>query len=234
CPICGMALEPEVMTGEEGPSHELTEMTRRFWIGLVLTLPVFALEMGAHLMNMHFVTGSVSNFIQMALATPVVLWAGWPFFTRGWASIVSRNLNMFTLIAIGTGVAWLYSMAATFAPQVFPEGFHRMDGSVPVYFEAAAVITVLVLLGQVLELRAREKTGGAIRALLNLSPKIARRINQDGSEEDVPLNHVHVGDHLRVRPGEAVPIDGIIVQGESAIDESMVTGESMPSVKESG
>lgn len=232
CPICGMALEPEVMTGEEGPSHELTEMTRRFWIGLVLTLPVFALEMGAHLTNMHFVTGSVSNFIQMALATPVVLWAGWPFFTRGWASIVSRNLNMFTLIAIGTGMAWLYSMVATFAPNTFPEGFRRMDGSVPVYFEAAAVITVLVLLGQVLELRAREKTGGAIRALLNLSPKIARRINQDGSEEDVPLNHVHVGDHLRVRPGEAVPIDGIIVEGKSAIDESMVTGESMPIMKE--
>lgn len=234
CPICGMALEPEVMTGEEGPSHELTDMTRRFWIGLALTLPVFALEMGAHLTNLHFVTGSVSNLIQMALATPVVLWAGWPFFARGWASIVSRNLNMFTLIAIGTGVAWLYSMVATFVPTAFPEGFRRMDGSVPVYFEAAAVITVLVLLGQVLELRAREKTGGAIRALLNLSPKIARRINQDGTEEDVPLNHVHVGDHLRVRPGEAVPIDGVIVEGKSAIDESMVTGESMPSVKENG
>lgn len=231
CPICGMALEPEVMTGEEGPSHELTDMTRRFWIGLALTLPVFALEMGAHLTNLHFVTGSVSNLIQMALATPVVLWAGWPFFARGWASIVSRNL---TLIAIGTGVAWLYSMVATFVPTAFPEGFRRIDGSVPVYFEAAAVITVLVLLGQVLELRAREKTGGAIRALLNLSPKIARRINQDGTEEDVPLNHVHVGDHLRVRPGEAVPIDGVIVEGKSAIDESMVTGESMPSVKENG
>lgn len=234
CPICGMALEPEVSTGEEGPSHELTDMTRRFWIGVVLTLPVFALEMGAHLTNLHFVTGSVSNLIQMALATPVVLWAGWPFFARGWASIVSRNLNMFTLIAIGTGVAWLYSMVATFVPTAFPEGFRRMDGSVPGYFEAAAVITVLVLLGQVLELRARERTGGAIRALLNLSPKIARRINQDGTEEDVPLNHVHVGDHLRVRPGEAVPIDGVIVEGKSAIDESMVTGESMPSVKENG
>jgi Cu+-exporting ATPase len=181
CPICGMALEPEVMTGEEGPSHDLTDMTRRFWIGLALTLPVFVLEMGAHLTNLHFVTGSVSNLIQMALATPVVLWAGWPFFARGWASIISRNLNMFTLISIGTGVAWLYSMVATFAPNAFPEGFRRMDGSVPVYFEAAAVITVLVLLGQVLELRAREKTGGAIRALLNLSPKIARRINQDGT-----------------------------------------------------
>ncbi len=234
CPICGMALEPEVMTGEEGPSHELIDMTRRFWIGLVLTLPVFALEMGSHLMNMHFITGTLSNWIQLALATPVVLWAGLPFFTRGWASVKTRNLNMFTLIAIGTGVAWLYSIVATLTPSVFPEGFWRADGSVPVYFEAAAVITVLVLLGQVLELRAREKTGGAIRALLNLSPKIARRINEGGTEEDIPLNHVHVGDHLRVRPGEAVPIDGIIVEGKSAIDESMVTGESMPTVKENG
>jgi P-type Cu+ transporter len=232
CPICGMALEPEVMTGEEGSSHELIDMTRRFWVGVALTLPVFALEMGAHLTNMHFVTGATSNWIQMALATPVVLWAGKPFFERGWASIVSRNLNMFTLIAIGTGMAWLYSMMATFAPYVFPEGFRRMDGSVPVYFEAAAIITVLVLLGQVLELRAREKTGGAIRALLNLSPKIARRINADGTEEDVPLNHIHVGDHLRVRPGEAVPIDGVIIEGKSAVDESMVTGESMPVMKE--
>lgn len=232
CPICGMALEPEVMTGEEGSSHELIDMTRRFWVGVALTLPVFALEMGAHLTNMHFVTGATSNWIQMALATPVVLWAGKPFFERGWASIVSRNLNMFTLIAIGTGVAWLYSMVATFAPYVFPEGFRRMDGSVPVYFEAAAVITVLVLLGQVLELRAREKTGGAIRALLNLSPKTARRLNADGTEEDVPLNHIHVGDHLRVRPGEAVPIDGVIIEGKSAVDESMVTGESMPVMKE--
>ena len=232
CPICGMALEPEVMTAEEGSSHELIDMTRRFWVGVALTLPVFALEMGAHLTNMHFVTGATSNWIQMALATPVVLWAGKPFFERGWASIVSRNLNMFTLIAIGTGVAWLYSMVATFAPYVFPEGFRRMDGSVPVYFEAAAIITVLVLLGQVLELRAREKTGGAIRALLNLSPKTARRLNADGTEEDVPLFHIHVGDHLRVRPGEAVPIDGVIIEGKSAVDESMVTGESMPVMKE--
>lgn len=234
CPICGMALEPDVVSKEEGPSHELVDMIRRFWISLALTLPVFTLEMGSHLTNLHFVTGSVSNLIQMTLATPVVLWAGWPFFVRGWNSITSRNLNMFTLIAIGTGVAWLFSMVATFAPNVFPEGFRHMDGSVPVYFEAASVITVLVLLGQVLELRAREKTGGAIRALLNLSPKTARRVNQDGSEEDVPLNHVHVGDQLRVRPGEAVPIDGIIVEGKSAIDESMVTGESMPVIKENG
>lgn len=222
------------MTGEEGPSHELIDMTRRFWIGLVLSLPVITLENAAHLFNVHFFSPLVSSWIQMVLATPVVLWAGWPFFTRGWASLKSRNLNMFTLIAIGTGTAWLYSMVAILAPDLFPPAFRQEGGTVAVYFEAAAVITVLVLLGQVLELRAREKTGGAIRALLNLSPKIARRINQDGTEEDIPLNHVHVGDQLRVRPGEAVPIDGIIVEGKSAIDESMVTGESMPSVKENG
>lgn len=234
CSICGMALEPEVMTGEEGPSRELVDMTRRFWIGIILTLPVFVLEMGAHLTNMNFVAGVISNWVQMALATPVVLWAGKPFFERGWASVISRNLNMFTLIAIGTGTAWLYSIVATFMPQAFPEGFRQMDGSVPVYFEAAAVIVVLVLLGQILELRAREKTGGAIRTLLNLSPKIARRINADETEEDVPLNHVHVGDCLRVRPGEAVPVDGIIIEGKSAVDESMVTGESMPLLREKG
>ncbi|MBN8521633.1 MAG: copper-translocating P-type ATPase [Alphaproteobacteria bacterium] len=232
CPICGMALEPEVMTGEDGPNYELIDMTRRFWIGVVLTLPVFALEMGAHLTNIHLVTGATSNWIQLALATPVVLWAGKPFFGRGWASIVSRNLNMFTLIAIGTGMAWLYSIVATLAPQIFPPGFQRADGSVPVYFEAAAVITVLVLLGQVLELRAREKTGGAIKALLNLSPKTARRINADESEEDIPLSHVHAGDLLRVRPGETVPVDGSVIEGKSAVDESMVTGESMPVMKE--
>lgn len=232
CPICGMALEPEVMTGEEGPNHELIDMMRRFWIGLILTLPVFMLEMGAHLTTLHFVTGAISNWIQLLLATPVVLWAGWPFFTRGWSSIVSRNLNMFTLIAIGTGVAWLYSIVATLMPDVFPDEFRREDGSVPVYFEAAAVITVLVLLGQVLELRAREKTGGAIKALLNLSPKTALRINADGTEEDIQLSHVHAGDLLRVRPGETVPVDGVVVEGKSAVDESMVTGESMPVMKE--
>ncbi len=232
CPICGMALEPEIATGGEGENHELIDMTRRFWIGLVLTLPVFALEMGAHLLNWHFVMGSTSNWIQLALATPVVLWTGKPFFERGWASIVSRNLNMFTLIAIGTGMAWLYSIVATLAPQVFPPGFRQDDGSVPVYFEAAAVITVLVLLGQVLELRAREKTGGAMRALLKLSPKTARRINADGTDEDIALDAVQMGDQLRVRPGEAVPVDGVIVEGRSAVDESMVTGESMPTMKE--
>lgn len=232
CPICGMALEPEVMTAEDGPNYELIDMTRRFWIGVVLTLPVFALEMGAHLTNIHLVTGATSNWIQLALATPVVLWAGKPFFERGWASIISRNLNMFTLIAIGTGMAWLYSIVATLAPQIFPAGFQRVDGSVPVYFEAASVITVLVLLGQVLELRAREKTGGAIKALLNLSPKTARQINADGSEKDIPLSHVHAGDLLRVRPGEIVPVDGSVIEGKSAVDESMVTGESMPVMKE--
>ena len=232
CPICGMALEPEVMKGDEGPNHELIDMTRRFWIAVVLTLPVFVLEMGSHIFNWHFLMGSTSNWVQLALATPVVLWAGKPFFERGWASIVSRNLNMFTLIAIGTGMAWLYSIVATLAPQIFPSGFQRGDRSVPVYFEAAAVITVLVLLGQVLELRAREKTGGAIRALLNLSPKTARRVNAQGSEEDIALDDVQAGDHLRVRPGETVPVDGIIVEGRSAVDESMVTGESMPAMKE--
>ncbi len=232
CPICGMALEPEVASAEEVPNHELIDMTRRFWIGLGLTLPVFALEMGAHLMNWHVLMGATSNWIQLALATPVVLWAGKPFFERGWASLVSRSLNMFTLIAIGTGMAWLYSIVATLAPQFFPAGFQRSDGSVPVYFEAAAVITVLVLLGQVLELRAREKTGGAIRALLNLSPKTARRIKSDGTEEDIALEDVQIGDLLRVRPGETIPVDGIVAEGRSAVDESMVTGESMPSMKE--
>lgn len=233
CPICGMALEPEISTGDEGPNHELIDMTRRFWIGLLLTLPVFMLEMGGHFFNIHrYASGPVSNWVQLGLATPVVLWAGWPFFVRGWSSIVLRNLNMFTLIAIGTGMAWLYSIVGTVLSHFFPIGLQRPDGSVPVYFEAAAVITVLVLLGQVLELRAREKTGGAIRALLNLSPKTARRINTDGTDEDISLETVQMGDQLRVRPGETIPVDGIIMEGRSAVDESMVTGESMPAMKE--
>lgn len=231
CPICGMALEPEVITGDEGPNEELCDMTRRFWIGLVLTLPVFALEMGAHLFNLHLVGQPLSNWLQMLLATPVVLWAGWPFFTRGWASLKTRNLNMFTLIAIGTGAAWLYSMVATLAPGIFPPAFRQAGGAVAIYFEAAAVITVLVLLGQVLELRAREKTGGAIRALLDLAPKTARRVGEHG-DEDIPLEHVAQGDLLRVRPGEKVPLDGTVMEGRSAVDESMVTGESMPVMKE--
>lgn len=234
CPICGMALEPETITGEEGENPELTDFRRRFWIGLILTLPVFALEMGAHLLNFHhYISGTVSNWIQLLLATPVVLWAGKPFFERGWQSLKTRNLNMFTLIAMGTGVAWLYSIIATLAPGIFPETF-RQGGTVAVYFEAAAVITVLVLLGQVLELKAREQTGGAIRALLDLAPKTARRINENGEDEDVPLDQIKVGDLLRVRPGEKVPLDGVVTEGKSAVDESMVTGESMPVKKEPG
>ena len=236
CPICGMALEPEAITADAGPSEELTDMTRRFWIALALTVPVFLLEMGGHLLPaIHRVVPPVaSTWLQLALATPVVLWAGWPFFTRGWASLRTRNLNMFTLIAMGTGVAWAYSIVATAAPGIFPSAFRGMDGTVAVYFEAAAVITVLVLLGQVLELRARERTSGAIKALLNLAPKMARRIAQDGSEEEVPLELVAVGDRLRVRPGEKVPVDGIVCDGRSSLDESMVTGESMPVTKALG
>ena len=235
CPICGMALEPVLATAETGPSHELIDMTRRFWIGLALSLPVVVLEMGGHLTGLgHYVGQQTSNWIQMLLATPVVLWAGRPFFERGWQSLVSRNLNMFTLIAMGTGVAWVYSMAATLAPGIFPAAFRGHDGSVAVYFEAASVITVLVLLGQVLELRARESTSGAIRALLDLAPKTARRIMPDGTEQEVQLDTVQVGDRLRVRPGEKVPVDGVVVEGRSAVDESMVTGESMPVTKEVG
>ena len=235
CPICGMALEPVLVSAEAGPNHELIDMTRRFWIGLVLSLPVVAMEMGGHLTGLsHYVSQQTSNWIQMALATPVVLWAGWPFFVRGWQSLVTRNLNMFTLIAMGTGVAWGYSVVATLAPGIFPAAFRGHEGAVAVYFEAAAVITVLVLLGQVLELRARESTSGAIRALLDLAPKTARRIRPDGSDEEVQLDLVQVGDRLRVRPGEKVPVDGSVIEGRSAVDESMVTGESMPVTKEAG
>ncbi|MDU0339823.1 heavy metal translocating P-type ATPase [Bosea rubneri] len=235
CPICGMALEPEMPTADQGPSHELVDMTRRFWVGLVLTLPVFVLEMGGHLIGLHsLIAPQNSNWLQFVLATPVVLWAGWPFFERAFASLVNRSLNMFTLIAMGTGVAWIYSVIATFAPGIFPPTLRAADGSVAVYFEAAAVITVLVLLGQVLELRAREQTGGAIRALLDLVPKTARRVREDGEDEDIPLESVHVGDRLRVRPGETVPVDGELIEGRSSLDESMVTGESMPVTKEVG
>ncbi len=235
CPICGMALEPLTVTAESGPNHELIDMTRRFWIGLALALPVFILEMGGHLTGLTMLLGQqLSNWLQFALATPVVLWAGWPFFVRGWQSLLTRNLNMFTLIALGTGVAWSYSVIATFAPQIFPDAFRDMHGAVSVYFEAAAVIMVLVLLGQVLELRARDRTSGAIKALLGLAPKTARRIGADGKDEDVSLEHIAVGDLLRVRPGEKVPVDGEITEGRSALDESMVTGESMPVTKEAG
>lgn len=235
CPICGMALEPEVITAETAPSPEFVDMRRRFWIGLVLTLPVLALEMGGHLTNLHMLLGAqMSHWLQLVFATPVVLWAGAPFFERAWRSLVTRRLNMFTLIAMGTGVAWIYSVIATVAPGLFPATFRSADGAVSIYFEAAAIITVLVLLGQVLELRAREQTGGAIRALLDLAPKTARRIRNDGTDEDVPLEAVAVGDRLRVRPGEKVPVDGTLVEGRSSVDESMITGESMPVTKEVG
>jgi P-type Cu+ transporter len=234
CPICGMALEPVMATAEMGPNSELVDMTRRFWIGLVLTLPVFVLEMGAHLVGGHnWVDQKWSAWIQFAFATPVVLWAGWPFFVRGYRSLLTRNLNMFTLIAMGTGVAYVYSVVAVLAPGVFPPAF-QTHGGVAVYFEAAAIITVLVLLGQVLELRAREQTSGAIRALLNLAPKTARRVKPDGSDEELSLNVIAVGDRLRVRPGEKVPVDGELIEGRSSLDESMVTGESMPVTKELG
>jgi len=235
CPICGMTLVPVTVTGDEGPSAELIDMTRRFWIGLVLTVPVIALEMGGHLTGLKMLLpAGISNWIQLALATPVVLWAGWPFFERAWASLVNRSLNMFTLIAMGTGVAWGYSVIATVAPGLFPPAFRGMDGAVAIYFEAAAAITVLVLLGQILELRAREQTGGAIRALLDLAPKTARRIRADNTDEEIGLDAVAVDDRLRVRPGEKVPVDGELIEGRSSVDESMVTGESMPVVKAAG
>jgi Cu+-exporting ATPase len=233
CPICGMALEPEQISLDDAPDPELIDMTRRFRIALVLTLPVFVIEMGSHLGLMHLVSPPWSNWISFALATPVVLWAGAPFFVRGWKSLVTRNLNMFTLIAMGTGVAWLYSVVGTLAPQLFPPAFRDRHGTVAVYFEAAAVITVLVLLGQVLELRARERTSGAIRALLGLAPKTARRITAHG-DEDVAIDTIAVGDLLRVRPGEKIPVDGVVTEGRSAVDESMVTGESMPVSKNEG
>lgn len=236
CPICGMALEPEQITGEDtGPSEELIDMTRRFWIGLVLAIPVLILEMGGHLFGLdHMIRPQLSNWVQMGFATPAILWAGWPFFVRGWESLLSRNLNMFTLISLGTGVALLYSLAATFAPGVFPQAFQQADGAVAVYFEAGAVIIVLVLLGQILELRAREKTSGAIRALLDLSPATARRIDERGGELDVALDQVVVGDRLRVRPGDKVPLDGEVLEGGSHVDESMVTGEPMAVTKKVG
>jgi P-type Cu+ transporter len=234
CPICGMALEPEVATADAGPNPELVDMRQRFWVALVLALPVMVLEMGGHLFGLHLLSPAASNGVQLVLATPVVLWAGWPFFVRGWASVVSRNLNMFTLIAMGTGVAWLYSVIATLVPGIFPPAFRGMGGQVAVYFEAAAVITVLVLVGQILELRARETTSGAIRALLDLAPKMARRLAADGHDEEVSLEIVKAGDRLRVRPGDKVPVDGAVIEGRSAVDESMVTGESMPVMKEVG
>jgi len=235
CPICGMALEPDIASVDSGPNPELVDMTRRFWIGLVLTIPVFTLEMGAHVIGAHsWVDPKLSNYIQFVFATPVVLWAGWPFFVRAWQSLVTRNLNMFTLIAMGTGVAYLYSLTATFLPEIFPHTFRGHSGVPASYFEAASVITVLVLMGQVLELRAREATSGAIRALLDLAPKTALRVLPDGKTETVPLANVKVGDVLRVRPGDKVPIDGTVVDGRSAVDESLLTGEPVPVEKQAG
>jgi P-type Cu+ transporter len=235
CPICGMTLEPEVASLDAPPNAELADMTRRFWVGLVLALPAVVLEMGGHLVGEYgWIDQSLSNWIQLAFATPVVIWAGWPFFVRGWQSLLTRNLNMFTLIAMGTGVAYVYSLIGTIAPDIFPATFRGHGGAVAVYFEAAAVITVLVLLGQVLELRAREATSGAIKALLELAPKTARRIGEDGADHEVQIDSLAVGDKLRVRPGEKVPVDGVILEGRSSLDESLVTGESMPVTKESG
>ena len=235
CPICGMALEPVLATAEQGESPELRDMTRRFWLGTALTVPVFALEMGGHLTNLNHLLGQQwSNGIQLLLGTPVVLWAGWPFFVRALASVKNRSLNMFSLIALGTGAAWLYSIVGTAAPQLFPAGLRLTDGAVPIYFEAAAVITVLVLLGQVLELRAREKTSGAIKALLGLAPKTTVKVNADGSDETVPVDAIQEGDLLRVRPGEKVPVDGELTEGKGNVDESMVTGEPVPVAKSIG
>ena len=235
CPICGMALEPEVASLDAPPNPELADMTRRFWIGLALSLPPVVLEMGGHLIGGHgLIDQTLSNWIQLVFATPVVLWAGWPFFVRGWQSLVTRNLNMFTLIAMGTGVAYVYSLIGTIAPDIFPATFRGHGGAVAVYFEAAAVITVLVLLGQVLELRAREATSGAIKALLQLAPKTARRLSEDGADHEVEIDSLEVGDKLRVRPGEKVPVDGVILEGRSSLDESLMTGESMPVTKEAG
>jgi Cu+-exporting ATPase len=231
CPICGMALERAGIPESEGTSPELEDMTRRFVIGAVLATPIVVLEMGGHLHRLHldhYVTMTASLWIQFALAMPIVLWCAWPFFQRAWQSILNRSPNMFTLIALGVGASYLYSLAATFAPGLFPAGIREHDGLIQVYYEAAAVVTVLVLLGQVIELRAREKTSGAIRALLRLAPKTARRLRIDGTDEEVAIEQIHVGDRLRVRPGEAVPVDGSVTEGISSVDESMVTGESMP------
>jgi len=233
CPICGMALEPLEPTAEEGPNPELADMTRRFWISAALTLPILLLVMGDELLRLGLVPMRTSVWIQLVLSTPVVLWAGWPFFDRMWASLKTRNLNMFTLIGLGVGAGYGYSLVAAILPGIFPLSLRTMDGMVPVYFEASAVITTLVLLGQVLELRARAATGKAIRSLLGLVPKTARRVS-DGKEEDIPLAHVHVGDILRIRPGEKIPVDGLVVEGRSAVDESMITGEPVPVEKSDG
>jgi Cu+-exporting ATPase len=238
CPKCGMALEPAgVPVDKDAPNAELADMTRRFWIGLALAAPVCMLDMGGHLpgLNLHkLVPPDISIWVQFWFATPVVLWAGFPFFKRGWDSVVNRSLTMFSLVSMGVGTAYLYSLTATFLPNQFPAALRQEGGVIPVYYEAAAVITLLVLLGQVLELRARAQTGGAIRALLKLAPTTARRLGPDGRDEEITLDQVKVGDRLRIKPGDSVPVDGIVLEGRGAIDESMVTGESLPAEKEPG
>jgi Cu+-exporting ATPase len=237
CPICGMALEPRTLSEDADVDPELRDMSRRFWISLALTIPLLLLSMAEMIPGVvlpGFLSGSARVWVQLALATPVVLWGGFPFFERGWASIVRRKLNMFTLIALGTGTAFLFSVVAAIFPHVFPESFRDHHGEVAVYFEPAAVITTLVLLGQILELRARHQTGSAIRALLGLAPKTARRLRDDGREEDVPLDQVVRGDRLRVRPGEKIPVDGVVVEGASGVDESMISGEPLPVEKRPG
>ena len=235
CPICGMALEPAEISLDDGPNEELVDMTRRLWIGGALAVPLVALDMGGHLFGLHgLLPHGVMPWLLMALATPVVLWAGWPFFLRGWQSVRTGHLNMFTLIALGTGVAWIYSVVATMAPGLFPAGLRGADGSVPVYFEPAAVIVVLVLVGQVLELRARDATGGAIKALLGLAPRTALRIDAAGNDAEVAIDRIAVGDRLRVRPGEKVPVDGAVIEGTGSVDESSITGEPMPVSKAAG
>jgi Cu+-exporting ATPase len=233
CPICGMALEPEAASLGDVPNPELVDFIRRFWVSAVLSVPLLVLSMGAEMLGLHLLSPQASAWTQLALTTPIVLWAGWPFFQRGWTSILTGKLNMFTLIAIGVGAAYVYSVVATFAPGLFPPTF-RMHGGVPVYYEAAGVVVALVLLGQVLELRARASTGKAIRALLNLAPKIANRIAADGNETEIPLGDVQAGDRLRIRPGEAIPVDGIVIEGASAVDEAMLTGEPIPVAKAVG
>jgi Cu+-exporting ATPase len=234
CPICGMALEPAEVSLDQGPNHELNDMKRRLWIAVALSMPVVILDMGAHFFGLdQAIPHGWMNWILLALATPVVLWAGWPFFVRGWQSLLTRNLNMFTLIALGTGTAWAYSVVATVAPRLFPASLLQ-NGMIPVYFEPAAVITCLVLVGQVLELRARDSTSGAIKALLGLAPRTALRVGTDGNDSEVPIEAIMAGDLLRVRPGEKVPVDGVVTEGRSAVDESSITGEAMPVTKEAG
>ncbi|RJF94297.1 heavy metal translocating P-type ATPase [Sphingomonas cavernae] len=234
CPICGMALEPEEPSLDDAPNPELVDFTRRLRVSAVLAVPLLLVSMGADMFGLHLVSAKASPWLQLALTAPIVLWAGWPFFERGWMSLKTRHLNMFTLIAIGVGAAFAYSLVATFAPGLFPPAFRMHGGMVPVYYEAAGVVVTLVLLGQVLELRARAATGRAIRALMDLAPRTARRIGADGAEEEVPLAEIVVGERLRVRPGEAVSVDGVVIDGRSAVDESMLTGEPLPIAKQAG